>query len=188
MWDMYRMFVIPEGKWGEKGAAMMVGSGDAMARQAVELLELRQNDRVLEIGFGPGIGLETLAKKVTHGSVVGIDPSELMHRLAGERNEISIETGLVKLLKGTVDHLPFEDSYFNGALAMDNMHFWNDPLKALKDLHRVLMPGAKLVSSFTPFSGGSRRGWKELFTAAGFTDFAIFENESGIRLVGTAAK
>lgn len=57
MWDMYRMFVIPEGKWGEKGAATMVGSGDAMARQAVELLELRQNDRVLEIGFGPGIGL-----------------------------------------------------------------------------------------------------------------------------------
>ncbi|MFD1770124.1 class I SAM-dependent methyltransferase [Sphingobacterium suaedae] len=125
MLDMYRMFVVPEGKSGEKGAKVMVDLGDAMAREVIALLGLKEEDRVIEIGFGPEIGLETLAKTVSQGTIVGIDPSELMHRLASERNKDSIVSGKITLIKGTVANLPFDDDYFNGAIAMDNMHFWN---------------------------------------------------------------
>lgn len=185
---MYRMFVVPEGKIGEKGAEMMVDLGDAMASEAVAFLDLGQKDCVIEIGFGPGIGLETLAKTVSNGSVVGIDPSELMHRLANERNKNAICIGTTKLFKGTVEDLPFEDNYFNGAIAMDNMHFWNDPLKGLKELKRVLLSGAKLVCSFTPSSGGTKRGWEDLFEKAGYVDFAIKENQAGFCIIGTVFK
>lgn len=143
MLDMYRMFVLPEGKIGEKGAEMMVNLGDEMAREVVAFLDLGKNDRVIEIGFGPGIGLETLAKTVSNGGVVGIDPSELMHRLASERNKNDIIIGRTKLFKGTVEDLPFEDNYFNGAIAMDNMHFWDDPLKGLKELKTCTIAGSK---------------------------------------------
>ncbi|MBL1410059.1 class I SAM-dependent methyltransferase [Sphingobacterium faecale] len=188
MLDMYRMFVVPDGNWGEKGAAMMVDKGDTMAIKAVALLDLTKKDRVIEIGFGPGIALEVLAKIVTDGSVVGIDPSDLMHRLAAERNIEAINKGKIALFKGTVSHLPFDDNSFNGALAMDNMHFWNDPLNGLKELKRVLLPGSKLVCSFTPQSGGNKRGWVELFTKAGFIEFHIRETETGFCLVGIVPK
>lgn len=185
MLDMYRMFVLPEGKIGEKGAEMMVNLGDEMAREVVAFLALGKNDRVIEIGFGPGIGLETLAKTVSNGGVVGIDPSELMHRLASERNKNDIIIGRTKLFKGTVEDLPFEDNYFNGAIAMDNMHFWDDPLKGLKELKRVLLPEAKLVCSFTPSSGGTKRGWEEMFEKVGYVDFTIKENQTGFCIIGT---
>ncbi|QBQ41781.1 methyltransferase domain-containing protein [Sphingobacterium psychroaquaticum] len=183
MLDMYRMFVVPEGKSGEKGAKMMVDLGDAMAREAIPFLGLGQKDRVIEIGFGPGIGLETLVKTVSQGTIVGIDPSELMHRLASERNKDSIVSGKITLIKGTVENLPFDDDYFNGAIAMDNMHFWNEPLNGLTELKRVLLPGSKLVCSFTPHSGGSKHGWEKLFERAGYVDFTLLESALGIRIV-----
>lgn len=185
MLDMYQMFVLPEGEWGEEGAAMMIGFGDTMAIQAVKLLALRRKDRVLEIGFGPGIALEVLAKTLTAGSVVGIDPSDLMNRLAEERNLKAINAGQIALFKGTLAHFSFDNNSFNGALAMDNMHFWSAPLNGLKELKRVLRPGSKFVCSFTPQSGGNRRGWAEMFTKAGFIDFHIRESETGFFLVGT---
>lgn len=185
---MYRMFVVPEVESGEKGAEMMVKLGNAMAREAVACLELGQKDRVIEIGFGPGIGLETLAKTVSNGRIVGIDPSELMHSLAKKRNINAINSDKINLFKGTVEHLPFDDNYFNGGLAMDNMHFWNDPLKGLIELKRVLLPRAKLVCSFTPYSGGSKQGWEELFAKAGYVDFVIKENQEGSCIIGTVFK
>lgn len=185
---MYRMFVVPDGKSGEKGAKMMVDLGDAMARKAITFLGLGQQDRVIEIGFGPGIGLETLAKTVSQGTIIGIDPSELMHRLAGERNKDSIVAGKITLIKGTVENLPCDNDYFNGAIAMDNMHFWNEPLKGLKELKRVLLSGSKLVCSFTPNSGGSKQGWKELFAKAGYIDYVIEENQMGFCIIGTVDK
>jgi len=187
MLDMYRMFVVPEGKSGEKGAEMMVDLGDAMAREAIPFLGLGQKDRVIEIGFGPGIGLETLVKTVSQGTIVGIDPSELMHRLASERNKDSIVSGKITLIKGTVENLPFDDDYFNGAMAMDNMYFWSDPLRGLTELKRVLLPGSKLVCSFTPHSGGSKKGWGKLFERAGYVDFTLLESALGICMVAEAS-
>lgn len=182
MLDMYRMFVVPEGKWGEEGAALMVDLGDDMSKNVVELLDLQPTDNVIEIGFGPGIGLETLAKVVTNGSIVGVDPSDVMHRLAGTRNAINIDKGQLSLLKGTVAALPFADTTFDAAISMDNMHFWKNPQQGLLELKRVLRPGGKLVCSFTPSSGGSKHGWKALFTKTGYVDFVITENQSGICL------
>ena len=182
------MFVKPEGKWGQRGASMMVSLGDTMAIQAFEHLGLTPSDSAIEIGFGPGIGLQVLANALPGGTVTGIDPSNLMHKLAAERNVKAINSGRMALFKGTVSHLPFDDNNFNGALAMDNMHFWDDPLNAIKEVYRVLMPGAKLVCSFTPFSGGGRRGWPELFAKAGFIDFKISEHEKGFFIIGTVPK
>jgi ubiquinone/menaquinone biosynthesis C-methylase UbiE len=41
----------------------------------VSLLEVRRGDRVLEIGFGPGLAIRELARLATEGYVCGIDHS-----------------------------------------------------------------------------------------------------------------
>ncbi|QPZ62121.1 class I SAM-dependent methyltransferase [Pseudomonas aeruginosa] len=143
--DLYKMFVLPEGPLGEQGGDLMARTGRAMAQVAVSFLTVDSTDRVLEIGFGPGVGLELLSALVSEGQVVGVDPSETMHQMALARNAGAIRLGRLSLVKGSVGALPFSDGSFNAALAIDNMHFWTDPLAGLKELWRVLRVDGRLV-------------------------------------------
>ncbi|MGJ4931555.1 class I SAM-dependent methyltransferase [Bradyrhizobium sp. HKCCYLS2038] len=170
MTNPYRMFVRPEGIDGERGIDLMEQLGDGMANEAVANLRLTPTDEVIEIGFGPGIALQILLQTVQQGHVTGVDPSRLMHRHAGLRNETAIRAGRIKLIEGTVDALPFAAASFDAALAMDNLHFWPDRLAGLKELRRVLRPGSPFLCSFTPPSGGSTVGLAKDMAAASFVD------------------
>jgi ubiquinone/menaquinone biosynthesis C-methylase UbiE len=54
------------------------------------LLDVRPTDRVLEIGFGPGLAIAELARRITRGRVYGIDHSAVMVRQAGKRNAAAV--------------------------------------------------------------------------------------------------
>lgn len=49
---------------------------------AVQLCRIQPGDTVLELGHGPGLGLETAAKLLTGptGHMIGVDYSEYMHQ------------------------------------------------------------------------------------------------------------
>lgn len=186
--DLYRMFVRPEGPEGEEAGMLMARSGRAMARIAVGRVELKPTDCVIEIGFGPGVGLELIAEIVTEGSVTGVDPSDTMHRQATLRNADAIQEGRVRLVKGTVDVLPFADDSFDAGLAIDNLHFWRDRLGGLRELRRVLRPGGRLVCAFTPPSGGSMYGMAAVFEKVGYTDVSVQHSNEGASLAAIVAK
>src|SRR5215207_3913775 len=57
---------------------------------AVSLMDVQPSDRVLEIGFGPGIAIRDLARRATRGQVVGTDRSEVMRAEAARRNAAAI--------------------------------------------------------------------------------------------------
>jgi ubiquinone/menaquinone biosynthesis C-methylase UbiE len=68
-----------------------------MNRRAAELLEVRPDERVLEIGFGPGRLIQVLAQRVSAGLVAGLDPSEVMVGQAARRNREFTRQGRVEL-------------------------------------------------------------------------------------------
>src|SRR6266566_5497211 len=73
----------------------------------VSLLDVQPADRVLEIGFGPGLAIAELSRRVgDSGRVYGIDHSEVMLRLAATRNASAIAAGRVTLSRASVDQLP----------------------------------------------------------------------------------
>ena len=55
-------------------------------RWTIELLDLKEDEHVLEIGFGPGVAIQMASQRVPRGVVVGIDHSEVMLRQAMKRN------------------------------------------------------------------------------------------------------
>jgi ubiquinone/menaquinone biosynthesis C-methylase UbiE len=95
-----------------------------MAERAIALLDVQPNERVLEIGFGPGVGIDLLVHSASLGWVAGIDPSEEMVEQASARNAGAIAAGRVVLQRGSVDSLPFEDCAFDKALAVNSMQVW----------------------------------------------------------------
>jgi ubiquinone/menaquinone biosynthesis C-methylase UbiE len=73
-----------------------------------DLLEIQGNDSVLEVGFGPGVGIQLLAESAKY--VAGIDPSPEMLKQARVRNAHAIDRGRVDLRIGSAEHLPFEEN------------------------------------------------------------------------------
>ena len=94
---------------------------------AVSLLDVRRDDRVLEIGFGPGLAIRELSRIAVNGYICGIDHSELILRSASRRNADGLARGVVDLRLGSVDELPEFDELFDRILAINAAMFWGDP-------------------------------------------------------------
>jgi ubiquinone/menaquinone biosynthesis C-methylase UbiE len=139
-------------------------------RRTVELLEIRQEERVLEIGFGPGLAIARAAELATSGKVVGIDHSEVMLRAATRRNAAAIRDGRVELRRGSADELPRFEAPFDKVLAVNVFMFWSDPVAVLSRVREVMRPGGTIALTLQPRRPGATqhdtRSAAERMTAA----------------------
>ena len=113
-----------------------------------EMLDLKKDDRVLEIGFGPGALICEMATITTEGVVEGIDFSQTMLKHAAKVNKKHISEGKVRLQKGECSALPFEDESFDNLCSINTLYFWKEPEKYFSEMFRVIKPGGKLVIGF----------------------------------------
>lgn len=148
-----RVFAVPSGPLGSMaGRAMARGNAD-MAHAVVTRLGLTGSMRVLEIGFGPGVGIAELAAAVPEGEVCGVDPSAPMLRLARKRNARAIAAGRVDLRLGTAGALPWPDEYFDAVCSANSVMLW-DPLDvAIRELRRVTKPAARIAIGVHAWAG-----------------------------------
>jgi ubiquinone/menaquinone biosynthesis C-methylase UbiE len=170
-----RTFDRPKGLLGRLGGLIMARANRETVERAITLLDVQPGDRVLEIGFGPGVGIELLARAAPSGYVAGIDPSYEMLRQARSRNADGIAASRVDLRLGSVESLPFDDASFDKALATNSLQVWSDPLAGLREVHRVLRPGGRLVLSFTRRSGRPPEELRVLLAEAGFVRIELTE-------------
>ncbi len=144
---------------------------------AVGRLEVEPTDRVLEIGFGPGIAVRELSRRATHGLVCGVDHSAVMVWQATRRNAEAVRAGRVDLRLGSAEHLPTFAEPFDKILAVNNMGMWREPDEVLKALHRLMRPGGRIAIVSQPRSPGATaettvaagREIADRLTAAGFS-------------------
>ncbi|MDE3041412.1 MAG: methyltransferase domain-containing protein [Nitrospirota bacterium] len=112
---------------------------------AISLLEIQPTDHVLEIGFGPGHGIQQVARIASQSRVAGVDFSEAMLRQASRRNAAAITAGRVELCLGDASALLYPDNTFHKIFATNVVYFWKDPLVNLQELLRVMKPGGRLA-------------------------------------------
>jgi SAM-dependent methyltransferase len=89
---MKRAFCQPEGLIGHMGGRLMSLDRELPA-WVLDVLDLRPSDSLLEIGPGPGVGVELAATRAPRGRVVAVDVSETMLAMARRRNRAQIESG-----------------------------------------------------------------------------------------------
>jgi ubiquinone/menaquinone biosynthesis C-methylase UbiE len=122
---------------------------------AVDLLEVRPADRVLEIGFGPGVAIRALARRASAGFVYGIDHSEVMVRQATARNRAAVERNRVILRLGSAADLPTFGVVFDKVLVVNNFGMWPDPQQGLGELRSVMRPGGRVAIVSQPRQPGA---------------------------------
>jgi len=137
----------PSGWLGELVARVMSFETRPANRIAVEELAVRAGEAVLEIGCGHGRTLARLAEAPC-AFAAGIDPSEVMVRLARKRMRRWIEAGRAEVSLASSAKIPQADGRFDAALAVHVVYFWNDPLPDLREVHRVLRSGGRVLLGY----------------------------------------
>ena len=135
----------PAGWIGRMAGHVMAVKNGGMNRATIAHLDLQPNDRVLEIGFGPGKAIRMVAERLPNGFVAGLDHSPIMVRQAAYRNRKLIRAGAVEVRLGDVARIPHGDNAFDKVFAVNSFHYWPAPESALSEIHRVLRPDGTLV-------------------------------------------
>ncbi|XP_015780068.1 PREDICTED: uncharacterized protein LOC107357943 [Acropora digitifera] len=102
----------------------------ALENEVVLHLNIKPNHRVLEVGFGPGIGISAALKREEHGfgRVYGVDISEQMVNYVKKSHEFRAPMGKHKLEihPASVMDLPFPDNFFYCVFHTNCYYFWPD--------------------------------------------------------------
>ncbi|HXQ15883.1 MAG TPA: class I SAM-dependent methyltransferase [Caulobacteraceae bacterium] len=149
---LFAQFGRPQGFLGWVAGKLMASrSGNRIRnRWTVDLLDIGAGDRVLEVGYGPGLGVQAALSKVTRGLVVGFDHSCVMHGQARRRNQRAVELGGLLLRTGSLEDAPALGLTFDRAFCVNVAQFWPDPDVALAVLKSLLKPGGRLALTYQP--------------------------------------
>jgi SAM-dependent methyltransferase len=150
-------FGCPSGFWGSIVGSIMAWRSSNRRRNAwaVSLLDVQRRDRVLEIGFGPGIAIYELSRIAVEGHVFGLDHSARMLHQASRRNAAAILAGRVDLKLGSVESLPTFDTPFDKILAVNTAMFWDRPVGRLEELRHLLRAGGRIAVAHQPRGPGA---------------------------------
>ena len=144
-------FKVPSGVCGALVGFAMANIYKERLDWTVETLDVRPDDHILEIGFGPGIAIQRVSTLAKNGFVAGVDPSRVMVRQAKRRNRAAIRAGRVEIQRGSVHELPFPTKRFDKAFAINSFHHWPRPQEAnLNEVMRVLKPGGQIFIAEQP--------------------------------------
>ena len=152
-----RQFRRPSGFAGYLAGVVMAtrSSNRERSHWTLELLDLQPSDRVLEIGFGPGIALERASSIVTDGLVAGVEYSRTMLRSASRRNRREIAGGRVKLYLSSAEEFAIPGGPFDKIYSVNVVQFWPDPGVVFKRLRANLAPAGIVATTYQPRNPGA---------------------------------
>jgi ubiquinone/menaquinone biosynthesis C-methylase UbiE len=114
----------------------------AQRRSTLAALALAAGEHVLDVGSGPGLLAAAMAEAVgPEGRVAGVDPSESMRAIASARSA----PAPMEFVAGDACALPFPDESFDAAVSTQVYEYVADMPAALREAHRVLRPGGRLL-------------------------------------------
>lgn len=114
------------------------------AEHIVQLAGAAATARILDIGCGTGMVALRAAAAVPRGQVLGVDLSEgMLHTARTKATRAALPR--IDFQKMDAEALALEDESFDVVLSLFALTHFPDPLTALKEMRRVLVPGGRLV-------------------------------------------
>jgi ubiquinone/menaquinone biosynthesis C-methylase UbiE len=161
------------------GLTMIAGRGE-VARLAVQLTRVAPDDRVVDVGCGPGVAAREAARLAS--AVTGVDPAAPMLALA---RRLTRRRSSVTWTEGTAERLPLPDDSATVLWSISTVHHWRDIDLGIAEAGRVLVRGGRFLAIERRARPGARghasHGWTneqadvfaERCRAAGFLDVRV---------------
>ncbi|MFC6796329.1 MULTISPECIES: methyltransferase domain-containing protein [unclassified Haladaptatus] len=113
---------------------------EEMRAEALELIDIQDGDRVLDVGCGTGFATEGILQYTD--DVHGLDQS--IHQLEKAWAKLG-KRDTVKFYRGDAERLPFRDGQFDKVWSSGSIEYWPEPVTALREIRRVVKPGNKVL-------------------------------------------
>jgi len=159
------------------------------ARLAARLSDMGSGDMVVvDVGCGPGVAVRSAAR--LGAMVTGVDPAPVMLRVA---RLLTRRSARVRYLKGAAEAIPLPGDSASVVWSIATVHHWADIDAGLREVHRLLRSGGRLVAMERRAQRGARghasHGWTDEQASAfvdrcrehGFTDVRLERTTSGRR-------
>jgi len=159
----------PSGDFAPQIAEKMGVGNKPLYDLTLESITFKDEDSILEIGFGSGTHFRELLSKANNLNLTGIDYSPEMTELATLNNKRYVESGQIELYTGNSNQLPFDDNSFNTLFCNMVIYFWENPEEHLNEIQRVLKPEGTFYTGMR-----TRRSMLDLpFTKYGFNLYTV---------------
>lgn len=123
-------------QWAEAGRGEeMEDHHLPITRPMLSLMEIKPDDRILDLGCGSGWLCRLLARLVPEGQVVGVDMAPEMVRRA---KAASREYSNLNFMEGAADRIPCGDGSFSKIVSVESAYYWPDPATCIREMFRVL--------------------------------------------------
>jgi arsenite methyltransferase len=179
-------FYAPEDRAGLPNAAVLASLG---CGNPIAVAELREGERVLDLGSGGGIDVLLSARRVgPTGRAIGLDMTDEMLALA-QRNAAEAGVTNVEWVRGTIEQVPLPAASVDVVISNCVINLAADKPAAFAEIARVLRPGGRIGISdvvaedaLTPAQRAERGSY--VGCIAGALSFA--EYRAGLEAVGLA--
>lgn len=117
--------------------------GGPIAKDLMDVAALCEGERVLDVACGTGVVTRLAAEAVgPDGSVTGLDINPGMLAVARANTPPG---ATIAWHEGNAESMPLPDRAFDVVLCQMGLQFVGDKAAALREMHRVLAPGGRLV-------------------------------------------
>lgn len=109
-------------------------------KATVSSVDMKANEKLLDIGYGNGHLLKLLYKKQPV-ELYGIDISDDAKEMAVKKNKKAANANQLHLSVGDCCNLSYEENAFDAITSINTIYFWEDTVKGLSEIYRVLKQG-----------------------------------------------
>lgn len=131
----------PSGEAGLEMAKQMNNSNHGMTMNTIYHLDLKANEKLLEIGHGNAKHLAELLNTAPSIDYTGLDISADMKNEAERLNADFIRQKQAQFFLYSGENFPFEDESFDKIMTVNTLYFWENPSATLDEIYRALKQG-----------------------------------------------
>ncbi|MFC0190231.1 class I SAM-dependent methyltransferase [Fictibacillus aquaticus] len=152
---IFHKFEKPTGVIGKIAGRYMAVENKSLNKWTASLLDIRDGDKLVEVGYGPGKGIEYICRAYQNVSLTGYDISADMKELAESRNSDYIKERRVTLYSRSVAEASEQPETFDKAYSVNSILIWKDPVNDLRVIKEWLKPNGQIAITLQPHEKGA---------------------------------